>query len=228
MRYTYIKLEQTDRRDKMSYRAYIFDYDYTLACSEQAILMCFRHIFDVFGYPNITDWEIKQTIGMPLVDAIGKLSGETDRNIVQKMLKTFHDKADEVMTPYTVLYPPVVPMLEKLKANGALVGIVSNKLRKRISDMMQESGLSEQIDAIIGPEDFAKYKPDPEGLFLAMEKLRVSKEETVYIGDSMIDALTAKNAGVDFAAVLAGTTTLEAFSKEPHVKIMQDLSELLN
>jgi phosphoglycolate phosphatase len=110
---------------------------------------------------------------------------------------------------------------------GALTGIVSNKLRKRISEMMETAGLSSLINVIIGPEDFKRYKPDPEGLLLAMERLNVSKKDTVYIGDNLIDALTAKNAGVDFIAVLTGKTTEQEFQQEPHRRIIRDLAELL-
>ncbi|NLO48815.1 MAG: HAD-IA family hydrolase [Clostridiales bacterium] len=212
----------------MDYKAYVFDYDYTLAFSERAILMCFYHIFDKFGYKGISEQEIVLTIGMALTDAIAKLSGEYDPKRLAQLVDEFHRKADEVMTPYTVLYPPVEPLLRKIIAEGGLAGIVSNKRRERISDMIATSGLNDLIGVIIGPEDFKNFKPDPEGLILAMKRLNVSKQDTVYIGDNMIDALTAKNAGVDFIAVLTGRTTEKEFSAQPHRRIIRDLSALLD
>jgi hypothetical protein len=65
---------------------------YTLAFSEPAILMCFHHIFDLFGYPGITDREIISTIGMALLDAIAKLSVKPTKK-TSADADEFHKKA---------------------------------------------------------------------------------------------------------------------------------------
>lgn len=212
----------------MNYKAYIFDYDYTLAFSEPGIIMCFRHTFETFGFSGISDEEIVKTIGMPLKDALSLLTGVEDGIMLEKMRACFHGRADEVMNANTELYPDTVPTLEEIRRHGGLIGIVSNKLRRRISDMFEMHGLSGYLDVIIGPEDINTGKPNPEGLLMAIEKLNVKKGETLYIGDSIIDAETARNAGVDFVGVTTGTTTKEDFAKEPYKKIIQKLSELFD
>ena len=63
------------------------------------------------------------------------------------------------------------------------------------------------MDIIVGGEDVKAAKPSPEGLLLAIKRLHVSKAETLYIGDSTVDAETAQAAGVDFAGVTHGVTT---------------------
>lgn len=70
-------------------------------------------------------------------------------------------------------------------------------------------------------------KPSPEGLLLAIRQLHVTKAETLYIGDSTVDAETAQKAGVDFAGITHGMTTAEELKKYPHKKIMSSLEELL-
>ena len=62
---------------------------------------------------------------------------------------------------------------------------------------------------------------------MALCKLKTEKEDTLYIGDSTVDAETAQAAGVDFAGVLHGATTAEELAAYPHVKIMTDLNGLL-
>ena len=69
-------------------------------------------------------------------------------------------------------------------------------------------------------------KPDPEGLERAVEAMGMDKGEVLYCGDTTIDAATAKNAGVDFAAVLNGTTPGSDFEAYPYVHIAPDLLEL--
>ena len=70
------------------------------------------------------------------------------------------------------------------------------------------------------------HKPDPEGLLWAMDKLGLKREDVLFCGDTTIDAETAQNAGVDFCAVLNGTTPAEAFSAYPSVHISPDLWDL--
>ena len=69
-------------------------------------------------------------------------------------------------------------------------------------------------------------KPDPEGLLWTVKHLHVEKEEVLYVGDSLVDAKTAENADIAFAAVLTGTTTKEEFHKHDLVYIGQGIKEV--
>jgi phosphoglycolate phosphatase len=82
------------------------------------------------------------------------------------------------------------------------------------------------FDVIIGGENVSKNKPDPEGLHLALEKLESTPEETVYIGDSQVDAETSKRGGIKFVAVLSGVTVRHQFESYNVWSFMNDLSEL--
>ena len=89
------------------------------------------------------------------------------------------------------------------------------------------SGPKDFLDIVVGGEDVKAPKPSPEGVKFALEHLGSSPEETLYIGDSTVDAETAQNAGVDFAGVLNGMTTAEELRVYPHKIIMQNLGELV-
>ena len=82
------------------------------------------------------------------------------------------------------------------------------------------------IDVIIGGDDVKNEKPDPEGLLTAIQKLNVSKNQALYVGDSIVDAKTAQSAGVDFVAVLTGTTEREEFMNYEYVSIEESVREL--
>ena len=60
------------------YKAYVFDFDYTLANSEKGIVMCFQLLFEAEGYDGIPEEAIRRTIGMTMYDAMASLTGETD------------------------------------------------------------------------------------------------------------------------------------------------------
>lgn len=212
----------------MDYRAYVFDFDYTLVFSEKAILECFRHVFEHFGFSGSSDDEIKATIGMSLYEAISMLTGVKDPAAIDDMTMEYRLHADLIMAKNTFLFPAAPKLLREIKKLGSVCAIVSNKYRFRIEETLEMYGLSDLFSIVLGPEDFSNFKPDPEGLLLAVQRLGVSPSQTLYIGDSIIDAQTAMNAGVDFAAVTTGHTVAEAFLTFPYVKIIPDLSSLLD
>ena len=131
------------------------------------------------------------------------------------------------MVDRTVLYPEAIAALRTLKSLGRRAGIVSTKLRRRIEGSFARYGITDLADLILGGDDVSAPKPDPEGVFVALERLGANKSDVLYIGDSTVDAETAKNAGVDFAAVLTGATEAAEFDGYPRVKIMKNLGELL-
>ena len=132
-----------------------------------------------------------------------------------------------MMVANTKLFPEALPMLRKLKKQGVKTGIISTKYRYRIESTIRLYGMDELIDLVIGGEDVETAKPSPEGVWKALDRLKCGREETLYIGDSLVDARTAQNAGVHFAAVTTGTTTAADFETVPHVSVMENLSELV-
>ena len=131
------------------------------------------------------------------------------------------------MTVNTVLFLETKSVLAALKDSGARIGIISTKFRYRIKELLDQHFPEDFLDIIIGGEDVQTPKPSPEGLLLAIRQLHATKAETLYIGDSTVDAETAQKAGVDFAGITHGMTTAEELKKYPHKKIMSSLEELL-
>ena len=114
-----------------------------------------------------------------------------------------------------------------MKDSGARIGIISTKFRYRIRELLDQHFPNDFLDIIIGGEDVKTPKPSPEGLLLAIKQLHATKAETLYIGDSTVDAETAQRTGVDFAGITHGMTTAEELQRYPHKKIMDSLEELL-
>ena len=211
----------------MKYKLYLFDFDYTLANSEKGILMCFRHVLNELGHTKISDLQIKRTIGMTLEDAFVLLTKETDLDKIKQYRASYVKKADDVMTKHTEFYPDTLSVLKHIKDHQSMTGIISTKMAYRIRDKFEQEHAMPLLDLIVGGDQVSRPKPDPSGLLYALEQLLVDKKDVLYIGDSVIDAKTAQNAGVDFSAVLTGATKKEEFSEFSCVRIMNSLSELL-
>ena len=211
----------------MSYTTYLFDFDYTLADSSRGIVTCFRNVLNQHGYTDVTDEDIKRTIGKTLEESFSILTGVTDEDQLAGFKSEYRKEADTHMTINTVLFLETKSVLLALKDAGAFIGIISTKYRYRIKEMLDQHFPGSFFNIIIGGEDVQTAKPSPEGLLLAIRQLHVTKAETLYIGDSTVDAATAKAAGVDFAGVTHGVTSAEELGKYPHWKIMNSLEELL-
>lgn len=209
------------------YKLYLFDFDYTLVNSEAAILKCFHVTLQKTGYPDVPDDKIRHTIGLSILEAAKIILNTEDDAEARAFLKQYSQAADRYMTAGTHFFPHSVEVLQTLKQRGAKLAIISNKTGFRIQEKFDRDNVPQLIDCIIGSKDIAKPKPDPEGALRAIATFDMKKENVLYIGDSVTDAKTAQNAGVNFAGVTTGTTSAATLAAYPHVAIMQDLTELL-
>ena len=209
-----------------NYKAYLFDFDYTLADSSKGIVMCYRNVLNRHNHTGITDEDIKRTIGKTLENSFSIMTGITDKEILAEYRKEYVKEADIYMTANTVLFDETLDVLQKLKSKGAMIGIISTKYRYRIMELLKSKLPDGFLDIIVGGEDVKEPKPSPEGLNFAIKTLNVKKEEVMYVGDSTVDAETAEAAEVDFTGVLHGMTTKEELMKYPHINIAKDLNIL--
>lgn len=210
----------------MKYTTYLFDFDYTLADSSRGIVICFRNVLERHGHTGISDEAIKRTIGKTLEDSFSILSGITTPETLAEYKKEYVKEADTYMTVNTFFFPETVTVLKTLKSQGAQIGIISTKFRFRIREMVDQHFPKDFFDIIIGGEDVKQAKPDPQGIKKALRRLHRRKSETLYIGDSTVDAETAQAAKVGFVGVLNGMTTREELMVYPHRQILDNLSLL--
>ena len=208
-------------------KAVLFDFDFTLADSSVGIITCINYGLTQLGLPEASDESIMKTIGLYIPEALVALAGEEYRPKGQEFFDYFTQKADEVMADGTDIYPAagkVIPLLDRL---GYRVGIVSTKFRYRIEAMMEDVGLLDCLDVIIGGEDVTRHKPAPDGLIKAAERLDLAVEDCVYVGDSHVDAGAARSGGMPFVAVLSGTTPVETFGRYPSVAVLPGIENLM-
>lgn len=207
-------------------KAVIFDFDFTLGDSANGIALSVNYALEKLGYSARELAEIKKTIGLSLKETYEVLTSQNNEEEAGKFAKLFKEKADQIMVENTELYAGVKEVLHTLKETGYKTAIVTTKFHYRIEQILKKFEATELIDLIVGAEDVKIEKPNPEGLCWAVEHLGVKKEEVLYVGDSLVDAKTAANAGVDFAAVLTGTTTEQEFREYPHVYIGKSVVDL--
>jgi phosphoglycolate phosphatase len=210
------------------YKACLFDFDFTLADSSEGVVDCINTALTRLGLPIKPSAEICRTIGYSLRETREILCGPQEPLTIEKFKEYFVERADQVMAAKTKLFPDVPGVLADLKEHSIKIGIVTSKFRYRIEEIMKREKLSDYIDTIIGCEDVNQQKPNPEGVFLAGKRMQVKTEDMILIGDSIVDAKTAMNAGVPFIGVLSGVMTRDELAVYPHLKIISAIGELID
>jgi phosphoglycolate phosphatase len=204
----------------------VFDFDYTLADSTVGVVECMNYALAAMGLPVASPDEIQALIGVALPETFRSLSGESDEGLTREFIRLFTQRGDEVMLDGIRLFAPVRSVVAELTAAGMTLGILSNKYRYRIEDVLRREQLEHAFAAIVGSEDVSAGKPDPAGLQLLLARLGSSVSDAVYVGDSVIDAETSRRAGMPFVAVLSGVTPREAFASYRPAAILDDLAGL--
>ena len=204
----------------------VFDFDYTLGDSTNGISLSINYGLERLGRGAKSIDEIKKTIGLSLKETYFSLTDNNDLKEAEQFAKFFKEKADEIMVENTILYAGVKEHLLKLKDNGYKIAIVTTKFHYRIEQILNKYNANELIDIIVGAEDVKAEKPSPEGLLWVINYFGVGKSDVLYVGDSIVDAKTAENAGVKFAAVLTGTTLKTEFKNYNNVYIGNSISDV--
>lgn len=210
----------------MQYKAVIFDFDYTLGDSTEGIILSANHALTKMGYKPAEREAVRKTIGLSLPETYVALTGDKQEEKGEEFRSYFEKKADEVMTINSDLYPDAREILECLKQNKVKVAIVTTKFDYRIEGILEKCHAKEYVSMIVGGNNVANPKPDPEGTFKVLKEWNLKKEEVLYVGDSLVDAKTAKSAGVNFAGVTTGTTTAEDFKEYDCVGVFENLTAL--
>lgn len=140
--------------------------------------------------------------GIPiLVDRIiaaTALSPDNRDRLVAGFLADYQAHATDLTKPY----PDVAATLTLLQEAGFALAICTNKPAAPAQEILTDLGLAPFFDDLIGGDSLTSRKPDPEGLNLLRDRL--GSGPVVYVGDSEVDAETARNAGVPFALFTEG------------------------
>ena len=194
----------------MQHRAVLFDMDGTLLDTLADLRDGVNCILDRHGYPLRTTEEIRLFVGNGARELIRlALPQGTPEETMEAVLEEYRTWYRDNSCVKTAPYPGVPELLEQLRKAGVLMAVVSNKPHAVTVQLAQQffPGLP-----AFGQRDGVPQKPAPDMVLHAMETLGVRQQETVYVGDSEVDVATARNAGLDLAAVSWGFRSREVLT----------------
>jgi phosphoglycolate phosphatase len=202
----------------------IFDLDGTLVDSKQDLTASVNHVRRQFDLPLLTAEEIACFIGngalMLIRRALGARAAEAD---VQAGLQAFLAYYRSHMLDSTRLYPGVRETLERL--GGCKLAVLTNKPVHFSCAMLNGLGIYQHFSAVYGGNSFDHKKPDPVGVYQILSDTKGHRDDTWIIGDSAVDVLTGRNAGIRTCGVTYGYAT-ETFKDAPPDFLIDNFSEL--
>ncbi|WJY28304.1 MULTISPECIES: HAD family hydrolase [Sporosarcina] len=180
------------------YKAVIFDVDGTLIDTEQSILQSLQHVLKEEGL-SYEQEDLRFALGIPGKETLARLGIEDSERVQADWSDAVLAYADDV-----TLFAGAQEVIEQLAESPLRLGIVTSKTRREVTDEFDPFGLSHHFDAIVSASDTQLHKPCPDPLLLCLDKLGVTHDEAIYIGDSIYDMQCAQSARVQFALALWG------------------------
>lgn len=205
----------------MKYKCVIFDFDGTLANTENVIFRVYNEIAKKYGYKEITHDYIDELKHQPIHNIIKDLGVPYLKvfSLIkkgQKLMKEYHKSMD----PYE---KDLREILEILKSKLSYMGIISSNSKKNINTFLKNENI-DTMDFIISSPLFSKEIK----INKLKKKLKLQDEDILYVGDEVRDIVSAKKANIDIASVTYGYNTKEYLSSENPTYFIDNLKELFN
>lgn len=142
--------------------------------------------------------------------------------LLQRLLDLYYEQLNDTTA---TLYLGLDDLLQQLEAQGIPWGIVTNKPEKYSVRLLERLGLSSRCSVLVCPDHVSETKPNPEPIFLALQKLGCGTERSVYLGDHIRDIQAAKNADVIAIAAAYGYLAADEKVEEWYADFILQRSE---
>jgi len=208
----------------------IFDLDGTLINSVPDLATSINFMLNKLNRKTFSEDEIHKWVGNGATALVKRaLSGSRE---IQNIDKTFFNEAFEIFMTYyqnnvcekTILYPNVKETLQKLQ--NKKLAIVTNKPYKFIKPILKKLDIN-MFDLYIGADSLDEKKPSPKPLLYVCDKFNIHPRNTIMIGDSKNDIISAKNANIESVGVTWGYNYGESIEKYNPDYIIDDMQKLL-
>lgn len=187
-------------------KAVIFDLDGTLLNTLDDLADSTNYALSKFGYPTRTIEEVRQFVGNGVAKLIERAIPEGKNNPnFEKCLAIFKENYAQNMYNKTAPYNGIIEMLSNLKSKGIKIAVVSNKFDLAVKELCKKY-FEGFIDFAAGENEAQgiKKKPAPDTVISVLNEFNFASEDAVYVGDSDVDIMTAKNSKMPCISVTWG------------------------
>lgn len=182
----------------------VFDMDGTILNTIDDLFNSVNFALSTCGYPLRTKEEVLSFVGngVKLLVQRAMPQGVTEQQF-DECFDIFMQHYGVHKNDNTAPYDGILQLMEQLQSMGIKMSVVSNKFDKGVKELAANLFCG-YLPVAIGESDKVQPKPNPSGVWYALQLMGAKREESVYIGDSEVDYQTAANSGLQFIAVTWG------------------------
>lgn len=183
----------------------LFDLDGTLVETAPEILDAVNDTLGQFQLSQVTLQQVRNWIGhgtvallaLALADRSGMtLEAARTCDLLHQMVPAYDGFYQKRCGTRSHLYPHVRETLQRLRAQGVKLAVLTNKEGRYTQAVLAAHHIGPLFDAVVCGDTFPTKKPDPAGVAHCLAQFGMTRERTLFVGDSSTDAATARNAGV--------------------------------
>ena len=206
----------------------IFDLDGTLLDTLHDLTASVNYALSAKDLPQRSTDEVRQFVGNGIKKLIERAVPEhTASDLLDTVFSTFKAHYALHSMDHTQCYAGVLDTLAELKKRGYQIAIASNKINSAVQDLNKQF-FQRHTAYAIGESKGLDRKPAPDMILHCMAQLQSTPADTLYIGDSEVDILTARNAGIPIVSVTWGFRDRDLLESLQPEYIINHPSELLD
>ena len=217
-------------------QAYFFDLDGTLVETAPEIADAVNDTLCYFDRPEVSQQQVNDWIGHGtkelLIQALASVTHAPVASVrtghdLQQALPIFDRYYQARCGTRSHLYPHVREVLAALRARGCKLAVVTNKEGRYTDTVLRVHDLHEAFDVVVSGDSFPFKKPDPTSVVDCLSRWGLKASQALFVGDSSIDAATARNAGVPVWLLPYGYNMGESVQACAPDRVIDDFSALL-
>jgi phosphoglycolate phosphatase len=215
----------------------MFDLDGTLVETAPEIMDAVNDTLSHFNLPLVAQQQVNDWIGHGtlalLIQAVAFASGRSvaqvrSSDLLAQMTDEYNQFYQRRCGTRSQLYPQVRETLVALRGQGVKLAVVTNKESHYTRIVMDVQQLGPLIDLVVCGDTLQTKKPAPDGVLHCLAQFGVTAGRALFVGDSSIDAATARNAGVAVWLLPYGYNMGQPITACTPDRIIADCSALLN
>ncbi len=208
-------------------RAIIFDFDGTLAVLNIDFSLMREQVLDLIKHYGVREETIQEKYLLEIIDEVYQILWRKNSSGAEAFYQESHQILHEVEMRAAEkgrLIPGTEATLKSLRKKGIKVGIITRNCEDAVRKVFPN--INDFCNAFVSRNSVKKVKPHPDHLTYVMELLKALGEESLMVGDHVIDIQAGKRVGMKTIGVLTGRTKKEEFEKAGADYILREASEV--
>ena len=186
-------------RNMSQYKLIIFDFDGTLAITHKAIISCITKTFESFEVEPPAADTIRATIGINLPNTFKMLYPAIEESAIGEWVETYRSFYRTEGEKQLDLFPGTKQFLQLANNLGLNLVVFSNKHVSFVNLFLKKLRINGFFDLVLGDDGQIIQKPNPTVFYSIIKPLfpELDNSQVLMVGDTAVDLLFAKNAGID-------------------------------